>query len=247
MPSGAPSGSVSRPPTPAAPTSHAQAVNPEREAAEADLRNQVVDRLRKMNALHGQHAWERRNRDPIGPHGLAFFYSVAVPSQPVRYQLATATRMFLDGGEVENLPRLLYQLHGIGSEFLRSGGFDPRAQMADRVEPMPRDARYIGLGVSSLDTPTGTWREARQTADGPLNTPGRCFGLLADGSRLLCDRRGEREYGAFHIWSTHSLDILHGHPMRAWRFGPHLLHGEPDVDTWHWLTQLHTLVIEASR
>jgi hypothetical protein len=165
----------------------------------------------------------------------------------MRYRLATATRVFLDGSEVENLPRLLYELHGIGSGFLNGGGFDPRSQMADRVEAMPRDARYIGLGVSSLDTPTGTWREMLRTSDGPLNIPGRCYALLADSTRILCDRRGESEFGAFHIWSTHSLDLVHGHPMRAWRYGSRLLHGEPDTkDIWHWLTQLHYLVVEGS-
>jgi len=235
-------------PAPAPSVAPPAGVRPEREVAEADLRNQVVDRLRKMNVLHGQHAWERRNRDPIGPHGLAFFFSVPLSVQPLRYRLATATRMFLDGSDVDNLPRLLYEMRGIGAGFLDAGGFDPRSQMADRVESMPPDARYIGLGVSSLDTPTGAWREMLQTSDGPLNIPGRCYALLADSSRILCDRRGEREFGAFHISSTHSLDLVHGHPMRAWRFAPHLLHGEPDTkETWHWLTQLHHLIVEASR
>ncbi len=219
----------------------------------ADLRNQVVDRLRRMSVLHARHGWERRNRDPVGPHGLAFFYSEPLAGDPrrrgeQRAVLRTATRMFLDGPEVESLPRLLYDLIGIAEDYRREGGFDPRALMADRVEPMSRHAHYIGVGVSTLDTPAGDWAQIRQSANGELAVAGRCLALLADGTMLLLDRGGERQFGALHIWSTHSLDVEPGQPWRTWRWAHHLpeLHDPSTRDVWHWLGQLHLRVRRGS-
>ena len=103
----------------------------------ADLRNQVIERLRRMNARHSFYAWERRNSDPLGPHGLAFFYADPQPEhQPTHYVLATATRMFLDGSDVDDLPQLLYNLTGIAESYLKTWQLDPRTQMAQRIEPM---------------------------------------------------------------------------------------------------------------
>ena len=131
------------------------------DAAVADLRGQVVDRLRQMSALHAQHAWYRRNRDPIGPHAVAFLYAESVAADPLRYRLRTATRLVRDGPDVAEAPRLLYELSGIARGYLDAGAFDPRTQMADRCEPMSDRAFYAGLAVSTLDTPTGAWPQVR--------------------------------------------------------------------------------------
>jgi hypothetical protein len=216
--------------------------------AAADLRNQIVDRLRRMNALHLQHAWETRRRDPIGPHAVVFFYADTASHRPLRYRLTCATRMFLDGADVRDLPRLLFELGGIAEGYREVGGFEPRTQMATRIEPMPSRAVYVGLGVSSLDTPSGDWATVLASGAGPVNIPGRCLAYLSDGAMLLCDRRGADEYGAFHIWSTHSLDVHFGVPHRAWRWGHHLpaLSDPATTDSWHWLMHLHRLVAEGT-
>jgi hypothetical protein len=202
-----------------------------------------------MNALHLQHAWETRRRDPIGPHALAFFYADTASLTPLRYRLACATRMFLDGDDVRDLPQLLYQLVGIAHGYREAGRFDPRSQMAIRVEPMSRQAVYVGVGLSSLDTPSGSWSQVLDAGATPINIPGRCFAYLSDDGMLLCDRRGQDEYGAFHICSTHSLDLAFGIPHRAWRWGHHLpeLADPHTADTWHWLIQLHQLVTAEQR
>jgi hypothetical protein len=212
--------------------------------AGAELRNQIVDRLRRMNSLHLRHAWESRRRDPIGPHAIVFCYADTASLRPLRYRLACATRIFLDGEEVQNLPHLLYELGVIAEGYGAAGGFDPRSQMATRVEPMSSDAVYIGVGVSTLDTPSGAWAEVVDSGIGPVNIPGRCFAYLSDGGMLLCDRRGQDEYGAFHIVSTHTLDISFGVPHRTWRWGHHLpaLDDPATRDTWGWLMHLHKLV-----
>ncbi len=214
----------------------------------ADLRNQIVDRLRRMNLLHARHAWERRHRDPLGPHGLAFFYTTPPRGRPPRCTLRTATRLFLDGAEVQDLPRLLYDLVGVARGYLHGGRFDPRTQMADRVEPMSPLASYIGIGVSTLDTPAGTWTEVRSSAGSELEVPGRCVALLVDGTMLLCDRGGERQFGAFEISSTQSLDVVPGQPWRMWRWAYRLADlADPDTrDIWRWLDQLHGLIRRGS-
>jgi hypothetical protein len=231
----------------------------------ADLRNQVVDRLRRMNVLHARHAWERRNRDPLGPHSVAFFYAEPSASEPPsrgryphgkqhhdelpRAVLRTATRMFLDGPEVADLPRLLYDLTSIAKVYLGQNYFDPRAQMCDRVERMSRHAGYLGLGVSTLDTPAGRWADVRQAASSELDVPGRCLALLADTTMLLLDRGAEEQFGVFRICSTHSLDVVPLQRWRTWQWAPDL----PDLrdpltrHIWYWLGQLHRVAGGAGR
>lgn len=218
--------------------------------AAADLRNQVVDRLRRMNTMHGQHAWDRRHKDPVAPHGLAFLYADVASQDPPRYALRTATRMFLDGPEVEHLPRLLYELIGIARGYLQQGSFDPCTQMTDRQDEMSPWARYVGLGISSLDTPQASWRQTRQQAFGPLDVPGRCYALLTDGTMLLMDRGGQSRFGSFTVRSTHSLDVIPGQPARIWRWAGDLTDLDSDPQTkpiWHWLHQLHQFVLSGDR
>lgn len=217
--------------------------------AAADLRGQVVHRLRQMSALHAQHAWYRRNRDPIGPHGVAFLYAEVVSHTPSRFRLRTATRLVRDGPDVADAPRLLYELAGIARGYFDAAELDPRTQMADRCEPMSDGAFYLGLALSTLDTPTGTWPEVRQRVAGPLDIPGRGLALLSDGTMLLVDRRGRDEYGAFHVQCTHSLDVVPGQPDLMWRWNRDLanLDDPSTLDTWHFMSQLHILVMRAGR
>jgi hypothetical protein len=229
--------------------------------AVVELRNQVVDRLRVMNAKHAQQAWDRRHGDPIGPHALALFYAAPTITTGGRpgYQLATATRLFLAGSDVDDLPRLLYRLAGIAAALARTDAFDPRVQMADRSEPMPHAARYIGLGVSSLDTEAGTWAQVRQEADGIIDIPGRSFAYLADGTFLQVDRRASRDFGAVSITSSRDLNTVPGMPSRMWRWADSHYDAQqhrwvltfPDhaatADIWHWLIQLHHTIYGGQR
>jgi len=228
--------------------------------AVVELRNQVVDRLRVMNAKHAQQAWDRRHGDPIGPHALAFFYAAPTTTggRP-SYQLATATRLFLAGPDVDDLPRLLYRLTGVAAGLARTDAFDPRTQMADRYESMPRTARYIGLGVSSLDSEAGTWAQVRQAADGITDVPGRCFAYLADGTFLQVDRGANRDFGAVSITSSRDLNTVPGMPSRLWRWAGSRFDAQqrrwvlsfPDhaatADIWHWLIQLHHTIYGGQR
>jgi hypothetical protein len=217
------------------------------DAASADLRAQVVDRLRLMNALHTQHAWYRRHSQPIGPHGLAFFYAEPGQREPVRFTLRTATRLFLDGPDVSDAPRLLYEICGIAAGYAQQGRIDPRTQMADRCEPMAASATFVGVGLSTLDTHSGSWAQVRGQASGPLDIPGRGLAVLADETRVLIDRRGRDEYSAFHVQATHSLDVVPGQPALRWRWNPDLAERSDAAirDVWHFLAHLGAVIHEA--
>ena len=177
----------------------------------------MIERLRRMNARHSFYAWERRNSDPLGPHGLAFFYADPQPEhQPTHYVLATATRMFLDGSDVDDLPQLLYDLTGIAESYLKTGRLRPaRPRWRSGSSRCRRPRCTSGVGITSLDTypvgsHSGTWREMARVASGPADIPGRCFAVLVDNTMLLLDRRGRREFGAFHISCTHDLNTVPG-------------------------------------
>src|SRR2546430_8488577 len=158
----------------------------------AEIRNLVVDRLSQMNAQHALNAWEHRRKTPIGPHALAFFYLEQVDAgNPPRYVTPAAARLFLDGEDVAFLPELLYKMVGIGRRRLARGDdFDPLTSMARKQDEMSSRAQYVGVGVSSLETPTLSWVEIQQNAFGPLDIPGRGMAVLTDGTRPGLGRGG---------------------------------------------------------
>jgi uncharacterized protein YndB with AHSA1/START domain len=211
--------------------------------AAADLRSQVVRRIRFMNFRHAEHAWERRYRDPIGPHALAFLYAEPPRGKPPRYTLKTATRLFLAGPEVDDLPQLLADLTDVVTRAPR-GQLDCRT-LADRAEDMTAGSTYIGLAVSSLDTPAGPWAELRNRVAGSIDVPGRCFSYLDDGTMLLMDRGGQSRFGHFEVRSTDSLDEVPGDSLQRWTYDRSLAeYADPDTyDIWVRLRGLHESIV----
>jgi hypothetical protein len=211
------------------------------EAADARIRNLVIDRLLRMNARHATHAWLQRRARPVGPHGLAFLYADRVfPDQHA--EVAAATRLVDDGDDVRDLPRLLYRLTTLARErYLPAGGFDPRATLANRTDPMSAAATYIGLGVSSLDTFEASWTQNQSAAVGPLDLPGRCFVLLTDGTMVLLERGGQDVFGEVQVQSTHELNVEPGIASRRWkrRADLHTMGGTGEI--WRRLYDLHEL------
>ena len=219
------------------------------ESALPDLRNKVVNRLHVMNGLHARQAWERRRRDPLGPHVLVFFYAEPPTGGPPRCELRTAARLFLAADE-PRLPMLLYELLDVARELLEAGG-DPRTEMSNWHDEMSTRATYLGVGISSLDTPAATWRQVQHAAGSELDIPGRCYARLIDGTLLLVDRLAKQDFGKVNIWTTHLINDVSGEPQRRWNYGHHL--ADPDLrdpatrNTWHWLDQLHNIILRGSR
>ncbi|GAA0805973.1 hypothetical protein [Spirilliplanes yamanashiensis] len=226
-----------------APSPYADPVYRTHDPAAADLRSQVVRRIRFMNFRHAEHAWERRYRDPIGPHALAFLYAEPARGKPPRNALKTATRLFLAGPEVDDLPQLLADLTQVVTA-APHGRLDCRT-LTDRAEDMTPGATYMGVAVSSLDTPAGRWADVRQQVAGSIDVPGRCYALLADGTMILMDRGGQSRFGHFEVRSTDSLDEIPGDSMQRWTYDRSLadLADPATYDIWVRLRGLHDAVV----
>lgn len=192
-----------------------------------------------MNWKHTDHAWERRNKDPLGPHAVALFFVSSDGGKPPQPVLSTATRLFLAGDEFTNLPLLLHDFDQAMGRLLASGG--NVFKLTDRAEPMSPYAIYVGAGVSSLDTPAGTWSEVlRQRPPGSMNVPGRCYARLADGTTMLLDRGGRDQFGKFDIRCNADVAEF---PNR-WRRDDALPTMPGTIPIWERLDALNRTIIE---
>ncbi|MDG4834100.1 hypothetical protein O7627_33085 [Solwaraspora sp. WMMD1047] len=171
---------------------------------DTNLRVQAIDRLRRMNVQHAMHAWQRRYSDPIAPYALAFLY--AQPARPGWLAVRAATRLWLAGPEAADLPRLLFRLNEVVTHQRGGTPYDPRRDLADRVDPqMAADAWYVGLAVSSLDTHTGSWEQARERVNGYADLPGLVRIVMTDTTTITVDRRGLPEFNTMTVHTTHAL------------------------------------------
>jgi hypothetical protein len=218
--------------------------NPEADVTAA-FRGEVVSRLRRFSVLHTRHVWERRRRDPLSPHGMALFYLER--GVPVLQQLRTATRIFLADDEANDLPMLLYGLARHAHEgYQGDPRFDPRTMMANKCDPMSAAAVFAGVGVCTLDTPYGTWAEAQRHAANEFDLPGRCFARLIDGTRLLLDRGGRKQFNGLTVESSvDDANTHYGVPSMQWRWNPSLAEIEPHDPTyhvWRWMSEQGRIV-----
>ncbi|MGC4772639.1 hypothetical protein ACLQ25_27165 [Micromonospora sp. DT44] len=170
--------------------------DPETRRIWASLRSSALSRVGLMNTMHGRHAWAQRRRNPLCPYGFAFLYAVPViGSTPDRmvFEVGAATRLDKAGEDVSHLPRLLYDLAQTARHYLDNGGLDPRQppQMCNRVdERITAESTFIGLAVSSLDGPLGTWEQTMRRVEGEDRIPGRFYIQMMDPeeTRIVVDR-----------------------------------------------------------
>jgi hypothetical protein len=213
-----------------------------------DVRNQVVARMRFMNLKHAQHAWEQRYRDPLAPYGLAFLFVQSDPVRAGRLLVKAATKLWLAGPETEHLPRLLFGLNDLIGRRMQAGPLNVRAELANRTDDgMSDDAYYIGVGLSSLDTHTGTWEQVRDRVDSLIHVPGQIMTVLTDQTTIYCDRRAFNEFNAFHIYSTHSLGDVFTNGVYRWSWTqPEQLRTDPALaEVLHWLDTLNLTLWQA--
>jgi hypothetical protein len=219
----------------------------------SSIRSQVVDRLVRMSIRHGGHAWRCRRDRPVAPHAIGFFYA-----DPARvgadgrqfFTVVAATRMVNDEPGVRDLPRLLYRLAALARDrYLPTpGGFDPATQMTTHQDRSSGVAQYIGLGVSTLDTPAGSWDEVQATAADQRDIPGRCYALLLDHTAILVDRGAAREtFGAVAVRSTGDLNVAPGVPDRMWIHHPNVASMPAPADVWERMYELHALTLHQPR
>ncbi|MFB9450652.1 hypothetical protein Dvina_41300 [Dactylosporangium vinaceum] len=213
-------------------------------------RGAIVARLRRFSFLHARHAWERRRRDPLAPHGMALFY--CEPSGQLYDQLRTATRIFLADEEAASLPHLLYGLAQHAREgFAADPRFDPRTAMCNKTDDMSSQAVFAGIGVVTLDTPHGDWPTAQRTARSEADLPGRCYARLIDGTMLVLDRGGELQFNAMTVeCSVRDGNLQYGTPSMHWRWNPAIAEtpeSDPMYHVWRWMGEIGRIIDHGSR
>lgn len=208
---------------------------------EVDLRQQAVQRLRYMSIQHAMHAWEGRYSDPLAPYGLAFFYNQ--PAAQHGWQtLTAATKIWLAGPESSDLPRLLFDLNTAVEQQLNNPDFDLRRTLANRVdEPMAEDAWYVGLGLSSLDTYSGTWAEACTRLHRYVDVPAQLRITMTDATIVVADRRGLSEFNTMTVHSTKALSTsMIDSPYRWSNTSPDNLYADKaHAEVLRWMAELN--------
>lgn len=213
------------------------------QAVHHQIRQAVVHRVQYANALHASHYWDLRRTKPVGPHALVFLYAsldprFADPRRPY-YEIKAASRLFRDGSDVQDLPALLAELCEIAEGYLAGGGvFDPVAQMTQAGEPMPAEARYVGVSVSTL---LGSGDEAGGALPGAggMGIPGRSLVVMSDDNLLVVERPA-RAHEQVVVHSTCPHYSGGGVEYRSWLpLSPeHQVH-----PAWRWLQRLNELVM----
>src|SRR5262249_11255682 len=162
-----------------------------------------------------------------------------------RCDLRTAARLFL-AADGQRLAMLLYEMVPVVRDHL-AAGHDPRTHVFSWHDAMTGRARYVGLGVSSLDTPAASWRQIQQSASSEMDVPGRCYARLIDESMLLVDRLARTDFGMSNVLTSDPIRDVSGVPERRWGYARDLAqsedHGPENRAIWHWLTQLTNLFL----
>ncbi|MET8263156.1 hypothetical protein ABZU92_04080 [Micromonospora arida] len=188
----------------------------------ADLRTQVVYRSKRLNTGHLIEADQRiGQRHALGPHALMLFFVADAPAEPHGYKLHTAYRLWPQSPDSDFLPRLLAELTEVAADNIASIGREwspvgPEGSMVNGGDmTLPADARYVGVGVSTLDSDQGRWYQVagmlREAASAgrymsAFNLKGQCYALLTDGTALHIDRDPQARLGDDGVRCNKTLD-----------------------------------------
>jgi hypothetical protein len=219
------------------------------DAVASSIRNQVVDRVVRMSVRHAAHAWRHRRDRPVGPHAVGFLYADPVSvaaGQRQHFTVVAATRMVNDEASVRDLPRLLHRLTSLArTRYIpTAGGFNPAVHMSNHRDPSSAGAHYIGLAVSSLDTPAGSWDDAQAAATDTDDLAGRGYAILIDHTAILVDRAAHRDgFGTVSVHSTGDLNVMWGVAGRMWIRHPDVASMPAPADVWERMVELHALTL----
>jgi len=215
------------------------------------MRGQIVDRMIRINTSHALQAADRLGTKlAVGPHCLALF---SVDNTQGRYQrLSTATRLILDGEDAESLPDLLRDLTArarekIAEAYAQGRRWEPRTPLTGlmlRSEEFSEETAYIGLGVSTLDTPEVSWSQARQritSADG-LHLRGQGMIYLDDGTAMHVVRRAQMASGQHEITASRRVDSQYPSRRDEYLIERATHNGD---DSWELMRSLHEVLLTA--
>jgi hypothetical protein len=219
----------------------------------------VASTVKQVNAKHTHEAFDRfGKKGALAPHGVILFYELprrAPGGQQVGYELFKVIRLFLDGPESADLFRVLDDLQisaesNISRAITTRQRWDPRGPEGSMVNSgdmgMPREARYLGVAVETLNTDHGDWYTvARSLQNQPFggrsvfDLPGQGFVLLIDGTAMYVRRDPTvRSFNDNGIRASKPLDVQ----QARWhnRYADLMEQGDqPTRMTWAYLNQLH--------
>ena len=226
----------------------------------ADRRYRIASTLKQIIAKHTHEAFDRfERRDALAPHGVVVFYELPrlnPRGEQVGYELFKVIRLFLDGPESADLFKVLDDLRRTAEANIHRAAtagrrWDPRGPEGSMVNggdmDMPREARYLGVAVETLNTDHGDWhtvvRSIRNQAFGGGRTvfdlAGQGFALLTDGTAMHVVRDPTvRAYGDTGVKSSKPVDTS----QARWhnRYANLMQQGDqPTQMTWGYLNQLH--------
>jgi hypothetical protein len=196
---------------------HSEAEAEQREVQWQRWRGAVATRLHVFNLRHADHAWQLRNG-----HGIAATTTVQphVETEPGG-EVRVAGKLFADSDQVQDPQTVLYEVSRVARSVVAAGE-DPRVEMSENPEPFSATARYVGVVVSMLDTPDGTWHEVKTRVSSGLGVPGRVMAVLADGSMLLGDRIEHHHPEHYSVQASHRIADGWTGLGRRWRYVPEL-------------------------
>ena len=211
------------------------------------VRNQAVCRMEALSHNHARLAFDRPGT-PICPHAVAFLYLDTLPTTNVQggqtlwRKVVAATRVVPDTHDVRDLPTLLFRLARLAQERYvpAPGGFDPAVHMSVYRDQTTGTAEYIGIGVSTLDTPNRPWERACAAAEDTDDLGARIYILLADCTAILVDRpparRGRRDLG---IHSTGEMNYHNALTHRMWTAHRDVSTMPVEPEVWDLMHELH--------
>jgi len=156
-------------------------------------RGALVDRFITVNATHATYAADRvGTRDDLCEHGLVL---LSIDLSDTAYPVSVATRLALSDEHNEDLDAVLASLTRFVAEQTAEArksrrSYDPRTPVlgAPAVvgysQPLSPSMSYVGVGVSTLDTPEQPWRQMKGSVEknSGLHLRGQGYLYLADGT-----------------------------------------------------------------
>ncbi|GAA2351701.1 hypothetical protein [Dactylosporangium salmoneum] len=200
-----------------------------------DLCAQVVRQQAAWSEDHAGIVWQQRRADPICPHAVVLLYRDPETLHPPRYRLRTATRIMHDEPTTADLLAVLSELAAVTRRRRHEPGYDPRPALTQVQERMSPHAEYIGVAVSTLNTPAGAWTDLRDRVRSEDDLPGMCYIVLADRTYLRLHRDARSRGAAQELAATITVPLATQSLMSQ-----HLLDQDgPDRLVWQQLWHLH--------
>lgn len=177
----------------------------------ADIRRQVAVRAFEFLCNHLLAAWNRRNTEPLGPHLVAFHYTVPDSSRAAGwFSVRTATRAVLASEEGTGSPaQLLRALVVVAQTYWeRDSELDLRRNMCQRVERMSRDAWFLGVTISNLHAFDTPGHEQVAEVVNPRDLVGQAVTRFVVGTTMITTRLPVGSFDRRAVQTTDPLDYL---------------------------------------